>query len=333
MKIKSEWDLISKIQNLVREKGTGVPEELGRSMGEDCAVYKIAEARYGLFTTDISIENIHFRQDYSSPEEIGYKSMTGNLSDIISMGGSPVLALVSLGIPDDKEEEFVLDIYRGMLDACREPGTVIAGGDTSGSDTLIVSIAVYGECREREPVYRNGASAGDYIYVTGTPGESLAGLEILQRGSGRQMEKYGPLVEKHRRPSCRYDIMNDILDLYSPTAMIDISDGLLSDLGHICTESRRGFTLQKEKLPVSALLKEYCSEKERNPYEMVLTGGEDYQLLFTSALPPEKIPGGRTGDAVCMGEITDDGYCLEISGRKKEISITGFDHFTTGKEK
>lgn len=333
MNIKSEWDLISKIQKLVRGKGNSIPEELRGDIGEDCAVYKIADNRYGLFTTDISIENIHFTLEYSSPGDAGYKSMMSNLSDVVSMGGLPVLALVSLGIPDDKEEEFVLDLYRGMLEACAEPGTVIAGGDTSRSGNIIVSITVYGECREREPVYRGGAFPGNYIYVTGTLGDSSAGLDILKSGSREQRERYRPLIEKHIRPSCRYDVMEEIIEIYSPTAMIDISDGLLSDLGHICSESGRGFALQKEKIPVSSLLEEYCGENMKDAYDLALTGGEEYQLLFTSSLFPEEVPGNRTGDSVCIGKITDGGFTLEISGEKTEISITGFDHFQTGRGK
>jgi thiamine-monophosphate kinase len=259
--------------------------------------------------------------------------MTGNISDIVSMGGDPLLAMVSLGIPDDWEEESVLGAYRGMLEACSESECVIAGGDISGAENLILNIALYGECSEREPVYRNGASTGDYIYVTGSPGGSLAGLEILKSGSRELMEKYKPLVDTHRRPSCRYDIMKKILEVYKPTAMIDISDGLLSDLGHICSESGRGFSLQKERLPVSGILSEYCNEKKKDPYDLLLTGGEEYQLLFTSALSPEEIPESKTGDAVCIGKITGNGYTLEISGNKREISPAGFDHFKKGKGK
>ncbi len=327
MKIKSEQDLISKIERLIREKGGSVPEDLRKGIGDDCAVYKLDKSRYGLFTADLSIENTHFTREFSSPYDIGYKSMTGNISDIVSMGGVPLLAFVSLGIPGNTEEDFVLELYRGMLDACREPGAVIAGGDTSRSENITVSIALYGECREREPLYRSGASAGDHIYVTGNPGESLAGLKILKSGNRELLEKYRLLVDRHRKPSSRFDLIRDILETYSPTAMIDISDGLLLDLGRLCTESGRGFTLQREKLPVSALLREYCAGNNEDLYEIVLSGGEDYQLLFTSRLSPEEISDKKKGDTVCIGEISGGGYRVETAGIPEEVSLSGYDHF------
>ncbi|MFC1669767.1 thiamine-phosphate kinase [Spirochaetota bacterium] len=327
--IKSELKLIGKISKLINSKGMPYPEDLVTGIGDDCAVYKINDGKYALFTTDISIESSHFITKQTTPQNIGYKAMTSNISDIAAMGGVPKLAFVSMGIPEHTDEEYILSVYEGMVEAAGKWGTVISGGDTSGAKEIVINIMVYGECQQM-PILRNGANTGDTIYVTGTLGDSLAGMGILNSKKNKNKDKHPNLVEKHNRPQCRIDIAGSIVDKFSPTAMIDISDGLLTDLGHICLSSKKGFSLYEDKLPVSEELKKYLEMEKGHPGKFALFSGEEYELLFTSSK--------KRGDEALheidgikitpIGEIVDKKYYLISGEEKNEIEITGFDHFS-----
>lgn len=321
MKIRSEFGLIDKIRERVGKAGPPLPEELIMGIGDDAAVYRIPGGRYGIFTADISIESVHFILGMSTLRDIGYKAMAGNISDVAAMGGRPRLAFISLGIPEGMEEEDVLSIYDGMMDAARPTGTVIAGGDTSRSGELIVSIALYGEA-ETLPVLRSTAREGDRIYLTGSTGRSLAGLEVLKSGDRNLADEYRDLVERHLRPPGRADLTETIMREYGPTSMTDISDGLLSDLGHICTQSGRGFLLERERIPVADALDRYCRGMKRDPWRYVLESGEEYELIFTSPLAES-----RHREITRIGEITKEGFLLHTGEETVSINLKGYDHF------
>ncbi|MCP4134458.1 MAG: thiamine-phosphate kinase [bacterium] len=324
MPIKSEWKLLDKIGETIGSRGLPCPRDLTTAIGDDCAVFRIGPDRYGIFTTDISIESTHFIIGKSSPQNIGYKAMSANISDIAAMGGKSRFAFVSLGVPPHIEEEFILSLYNGMLEAAGSAGTVISGGDTSRSRELVLNIALYGEVSGRKPVLRDGAQTGDTIYLTGTTGDSMAGLELVMEENKDLHKEFRSLIEKHTRPTARFSMVDFILKNYSPTSMIDISDGLLSDLGHIAEKSGKGFLLNKEKLPVSEDLKKYSLLFNKDPYKFVLESGEEYELLFTSS----KKAALESGVPITsIGTITDSGFSLSINGIKKDIAIRGFDHF------
>ena len=325
MTLPSEWEIIRRIKTLCNEQPT--PGALITGIGDDCAVFETAPGRYGLITADISIQNVHFRLDYCTPEEIGHKAMTGNISDIAAMGGMPLLAFVSLGIPGGFDPGDVESLYRGMIKAAGPAGPKIAGGDTSSSESLVISIAVYGEAGPEKPVMRNGACAGDTICLTGNVGGSLAGLEILA-GKRRHNGAFADLVSRHVSPRHRLDCAPEILGRFSPAAMIDVSDGLLSDLRHLCEASGTGFLLNGENIPLPAGLDRYASVMGRDPLDYALHSGEEFELLFTSKAAftePAKLENGVMVTPV--GFVTQGGFMLSYRGEKKEIEIVGYDHF------
>ncbi len=329
MKIESEWILLEKIRERIIEKGIETPHNLVVPVGDDCAVFDIDDKWYGLFTTDISIESVHFRKDLSSPEDIGFKSMMSNISDITAMGGLPKYALISIGVPAGCEEEFVLSIYDGLLEAAGPAGLAVAGGDISRSNELIINIALYGEVKKDQLIKRDGARNGDIIYMTGHTGDSKAGLEILQSAGKNTIREFKPLCEKHKRPIARFEIINDVINVFKPASMIDISDGLLSDLRHICEKSSCGFVLFQEKLPISSELMAYSEKMNKSPYHYVLTGGEDHELLFTSEKSLAEMMEMSINNIPItpIGEIIEKGFNIFKENKTVEISIAGFDHF------
>lgn len=330
MRIKSEWDLISSINELIRKKGPQ-PENLVEAIGDDCAVFNLDKKRFGLLTTDISIDSVHFRRDIASLEDIGYKAMTGNISDIAAMGGRPLYAFISAGIPETYSQEDVLAVYEGMLEAAAPAGVYIAGGDTSRAAEFILNIAVYGEVARKRLVTRAGARAGDTIYITGITGDSKAGLEILLSGDKRKKRSFPGLIKRHLRPAARFDIVDEIYDSFNPTAMTDISDGLLSDLSHICERSGRGFSLDEHKLPLSDELLRYKSDDFNSAYSYALSSGEEFELLFTSGrICRDKNISINGVNITPVGVVTSDGYYINRNNMQVEVTITGWDHFKEG---
>ncbi len=314
--INSEFRLIESIKervNLAQEVSgiiTGI--------GDDCAVYRISHNRFGLFSTDISIENVHFDLSYTSLFNAGYRSMTANISDIYAMGGKPVLALVSIGIPQSFTQQMIDDLYDGILTCAVKHGAFIAGGDTSKSEKLVINISIYGETSE--PVYRKGAEAGDRIYITGNTGLSKLGLDVLR--SKMNQGEFPKSTEKHLKPEPRGKLIDSILEDYFPSSMIDISDGLLIDLGHICTISKCGFELFEDKIPADGELKNFCLVKNIKVSEYSLYSGEEYELLFTTK---NEIPDNN--QITYIGNITANGYTLISGNIRSAIEINGHDHF------
>lgn len=316
--ITGEFRLIDLIKEKVNRTQGFHPGITG--IGDDCAVYRISHNRYGLFSTDISIEDVHFDLSYTSLFNAGYRSMTANISDIYAMGGNPVLALVSAGIPPHFTDKMADELYDGILECAGRYNTYIAGGDTSKSDKLVINISIYGETAS--PVFRKGAKPGDSIYVTGNTGLSRLGLEILQTGA--DISRYPRSVEKHLKPESGGKLIGTIIDDYSPTSMIDISDGLLMDLGHICSMNGCGFELFEERLPADMELKDYCTNKNISISEYSLYSGEEYELLFTSE---KEITGNRL--ITHIGSITAGGFFLVSGESRRPVITAGYDHFKT----
>lgn len=323
MNITSEWALIKKIKKMTASLPS--PGSLVAGIGDDCSIFKISKTKYGLISTDISIENVHFNKKFSSPEEIGYKAMVGNLSDIAAMGGLPLFAYVSIGIPKDLDEQFILKIYKGLIKAAKKNKTYIAGGDTSRSNEIIINISIYGETEKNYLIRREGTNIGDKIFITGHIGDSMAGLEILKNTIINK--KYSLLVNKHKKPEPRIFLSRSIINKFSPTAMIDVSDGLLSDLSHICENSGKGFLLDAENLPVSKSLIKYCLINNKNIYDYALNSGEEYELLFT-AKHDQKINKINGVIITQIGEIIKSGYLIKNDNIKKSVKISGYDHFS-----
>lgn len=279
-----EFDLI---RGLAREYSAGHPSIL-RGIGDDAAVISPSSNRWELFTTDLLAEGIHFDLKTATFPDIGFRAAAANLSDIAAMGGAPEYLLVSLAIPPKGTDRQVHQLYHGMMAACRPHKVRLIGGDTSASTgTWFINITLIGSIATRQALFRGGAKPGDDLYVTGTLGDSLAGLQLLRH---RRRKTAGPslsavhrrfLERRHLRPTARISEGRWLAQLRWVTSSIDISDGLSGDLRHICEESRAGAEVIVSSLPISSACRSYAESTGQDPGTLALAGGEDYELLFT----------------------------------------------------
>jgi thiamine-monophosphate kinase len=280
MKIKEigEFGFINRIKQDTVVK----PQNILRPIGDDSAVYSIDNGKVNLITTDMLIENVHFLMNRITPEDLGYKAIAVNLSDIAAMGARPEHAFISLGIPGDIPVDYLDSFYAGMKEIAKKYELNIIGGDTALSKSgFIINIAITGTAFPDKILYRNTALPGDKIFVTGCVGDSKAGLHILNNNDPSNIE-YPELIYAHNRP---YPYVDEGLFLSKSNgvhAAIDVSDGLVSDLGHIADESSTGYVLYADSIPVSETLKKFCAHLSFDVIEFAVTGGEDYVLVFTA---------------------------------------------------
>ncbi len=311
-----------------------------KGIGDDAAVIKYDNKFATVVTTDLLIEGIHFDLIYVPLKHLGYKAVMVNLSDIYAMNAKPQQILVSIGISNRFSLEAVEEIYDGMRMACERHGVDIVGGDTSTSKMgLILSITALGCVDPTEIVGRDGAGVHDLICVSGDLGSAYAGLQILERerkifleNPSVQPDVSGKdyLLERQLKPEARKDIIELFKTLgIKPTSMIDVSDGLSSELLHICTQSNVGCRIYEEKIPLDMMTEAVAQEFGMNPLIYALNGGEDYELLFT--LKIEEYPKVKdNADIIIIGHITDkkDGCKLELNGGQlSDISAQGWDSF------
>ncbi len=299
-------------------------------IGDDAAVMKMAASSVLLATTDMLIEHVHFDLSFTDFSSLGWKSAAVNLSDIAAMGGMPRFCLSSLAIPSGISVEAVKGFYRGFSSLLRAHDTMLVGGDMSSSKSgFIVSVAVLGETKKGMVISRTGAKPGDRVFVTGTLGDSGAGLEILKSGDRGQGADVRNLIEKHIRPVPRIEWGRQIALAKCASSMIDISDGLSSDLSHICDASGVGAVLFSDKIPFSTSLLKSAARLDKNPLHYALSSGEDYELLFTvptarmKTLETLRIPVTEIG-MITMG---NDLLMVNAAGRKTILKPTGYNHF------
>jgi len=314
--------------NLISRKVRSSPM-VSIGIGDDAAAFTLHEGCVALATSDMLVEGVHFDLSFCDPFRLGRKSLAVNLSDIAAMGGSPGCFLLSLAIPETLPVEFIELFTAGMLGLADEHGAVLVGGDTCASrGGLVISVTLYGEQKRERIVQRRGAHPGDAIFVTGTLGDSALGLELLLNGHGE-----GSCITRHLDPTPRVGEGMALAEAGLPTAMIDISDGLLADLGHILECSRVGARLHLERIPLSREFSAYLAALPERDYSLAISGGEDYELLFTA--PSDRQDAIRSLFAKLdtpvteIGEITDDsGRTVLLSeGRQVTVDRTGFDHF------
>lgn len=299
------------------------------NLGDDAAVIKSSPERFLIFTTDTLVEKIHFDLSYFTFEEVGWKAMVANLSDVAAMGGLPRFALVTIGLPKSMRVEDVLSIYSGMSKIARKYNCKIIGGDTTlVPRDLFISIALLGEVEKRYLVTRSGAKRGDLICVTGRLGEAQAGLEFLKK-YGR---KKPSLVRKHLKPEPRINQARALVRSLKINSMIDISDGFSSELVHLAEESRLGAVVREKDIPVSPKCLKPASLLKRSPLEWALTSGEEYELLFTV----DRKDGSRIDrvrkkvDFSVIGETVEKRLGVKLirkSGRPRNLKKMGFVHF------
>lgn len=320
-----------------------------KGVGDDCAVIKAysqplpkgkGEQPLTLMTTDMLLEGIHFNLEYVPLKHLGYKAAVVNFSDIYAMNGTPTQITVSLGISKRFSVEDIEALYAGVRLACERYGVDIVGGDTCASMTgLTISITCLGVAKEKDIVYRNGAKLNDLICVSGNLGTAYMGLQLLERermANAEQPDFEGKeyLLERQLKPEARRDILEALRKAgVKPTAMMDVSDGLSSELMHICSQSGVGCCIYEDKLPIDFEAAALAEEMNLNIVTCALNGGEDYELLFTCSLEDyEKlIP---IEDLYIIGHITKAEYGCNLIGRNGEeiaLKAQGWDAFTNDK--
>jgi len=300
-------------------------------IGDDAAAVEPAAGRVTLVTSDMLTEGIHFDLAFSPPELLGRKSLAVNLSDIAAMGGNPRHFLLSLAIPSHLPVEFIDRFSGGLLALAGEFGVTLIGGDTCASrEGLVISVTAMGEQLPHLVVSRGGARPGDLVFVTGTLGDSALGLRLLREGISS-----GPAVMKHLDPPPRVREGTALAGAGIPSAMIDVSDGLLADLGHILHLSGTGARIDLARIPLSAPCPPLPAGPGDDPYLLPLAGGEDYELLFTA-------PPARHGEAArlmeqlgtrlsVIGEITPSGGLQVVAGDGTPYrpASSGYNHFSS----
>jgi thiamine-monophosphate kinase len=324
----SERKLIEQIRRVAAKGGSVVT-----GIGDDCAVLSVPAGHEILVTTDFSIENVHFRRDWHPPALVGWRCLTRGLSDIAAMGGEPRAAFLSLAVAEDVPQKWVSDFLKGLLTLARKFKVPLAGGDTAQSVSGIqADIIVVGSVPKGKAILRSGAKPGDQIYVTGSLGASSAILRKLEL-STRSRSKFvslplflplplPPEILRQLRPLPRLAIGQWLRQHRVASAMIDLSDGLSTDLDHLCEESRVGAELIAEAIPRAWL----GADKAPVAMEFALHGGDDYELLFTAAgSVPAKVAGVKV---TRIGHIIKSrGMHLRSNGSSKPLKAGGWEHF------
>jgi thiamine-monophosphate kinase len=322
-------DLVAKMIEQSRDSQATSWKNLITGVGDDCAVWQGSTLNQ-LAKVDCQVEGVHFNLDMITWEDLGWKALAVNLSDIAAMGGFPRYALVSLGLPLDTEVENVVSLYKGMLKLAQQTGTAIVGGNMSGSPVLFVDVNVMGVTGNPEGKFlsRSAAKPGDRIAVTGWVGTSAAGLKMLKQNLKFEKTTADLLRQAFARPEPRL-IEGRILLEKGVQAGIDISDGLVADLMHICQASGAGAVLEAELIPIREEVK---SAFGINSFEMAISGGEDYQLLFT-AKPSiiEQVKKAADYPVTVIGEIVAGNIgqvvITDREGKRYQPQKTGWDHF------
>jgi thiamine-monophosphate kinase len=318
--------------DLIKQDTLVQPDNVVIGIGDDAAVLCPSPHHLQLFTTDMLVENVHFDLQTMSPWQLGYKAMAVNFSDIAAMGGEPKHAVISLAPTEHTSLEFIVSLYEGMKTICREYRVNIVGGDTVSSPSgLIINVAVLGEVEPERLVRRSGAQVGDLILVTGTLGNSSAGLDVLTHGVKDRYEFTGRLVAAHLTPRPQVAAAREI-GCYGPSSMDDISDGLASEANEIAAASKVGMKLYAGQIPLLTELRQAAVTFNKPALDYALYGGEDFQLLFT--MSPErfsKLPARVAAvDLTVIGEVVDAAagvLLVSECGQTAVLEPKGYNHF------
>ncbi len=309
-----EKHLIARIRK--RAQPGAAVAQVRRGIGDDSAVLRIPAGHEALVTTDFSLEGIHFRREWHPPESVGHRCLTRGLSDVAAMGGLPLAAFLSLAVPANLPQSWVDRFLAGLLKLARRFHTPLAGGDVAEWPAgVLADIVVLGSVPRGGAILRSGAKVGDGIYVTGTLGGSAAALAALRAGERLKARSY----QAHFFPTPRIAAGRVLRENRLATAMIDLSDGLSTDLAHICEESGVGAVVWEPEVPIAA--------EGGRATQLALHGGEDYELLFTSARRvPKKIAGitvTRIGEIIRGSKM----FLVDTHGRRHPFRAEGWEHF------
>ena len=316
-----EFKLIQKIKELTQNNNTN-----NLNIGDDCAVIKdISNDKDVLVTADILVENIHFSLEYYSFYDVGYKSAQANISDIICKGANPKNVFISLSIPKKINDENILEWYKGFIDACNPYNIEISGGDTTSSnDYFFISITLIGTIEKNKAILRSNAKEEDNVYVLGFVGESDLGLRKLLSGDFNYDNES---IKTHLRPKLFYNKWQEIIKKYKINSSIDISDGLLQDASHIAEESKKSIEIYENSN--WGLVNRFFNVNNKNYKEIlksILTGGEDYAIIFTSN---DEIP--EENNLIKIGKVKKySNYFIkfiDINNKEVHFDSLGFIHY------
>lgn len=337
MKIRDigEFGLIERIHT--RAGRSSYPVVIG--IGDDASVLDVGAGNQAVTTTDMLVEGIHFLRDAIDPYDLGFKSHAVNLSDIAAMGAVPAQSFLSFGLPPDMDVEIIDAFMDGFMEI--GDGVPLSGGDTvSSPEGWLISVTVIGIAPAGRVLRRDAARPGESIWLSGPAGDSAAGLSILLQRSEKVSEDNSRfLIQKHNQPLPQVRMGRILLESGISNSAIDVSDGLLQDLGHICESSKLGAELTLEDIPLSGPIKELASANKVDPYIWALRGGEDYSLLFTvkpeneaklvDIIEREKIQAAKIGKTV-----PGNGIVVYRDGSPMETGADGgFDHFRSDPDK
>ena len=332
----NERDLIRHIMTLAPEKSD---KDLLLAMGDDCAVLRKDTDRVLLYSTDALIETVHFDPGWHPPFQLGRKAVSVNVSDVAAMGGQPRYLLLSLGLRQDFDEQWAGELVRGVQHGCSQYNCLLIGGDTTASPGgTCLGVTVIGEMDKEQVLYRNGARAGDIVFVSGPLGSAAAGLDLFRQGCNGK-EEFAQLYHAHLDPCARVGLGTLLADSGLVHAMMDISDGLATDLGHICTASGRDGMIYADQLPAHPSLGQAARLLKTDPIHWMIAGGEDYELLVVA---PEdatkKLQETVAGSGYVLypvGRITagNQGKVLLANSAGSQdasavaVEFSGYDHF------
>lgn len=325
-----EFGLIDRVAQIL-----GVPSvEVVVGIGDDSAVLRCSQDFLLLFTTDALLEGVHFRQDFSLPEDVGWKTVAVNISDISAMGGMPTFGVLTLGLPSDTPLEWVEGFYRGVAESARAFGVEIVGGDTTASQQgVVINLALLGTVEPECLVLRQGAQIGDLVGVTGTLGDAAAGLALLK--AGIQSPEWDRCYRAHRRPLPRLAEARSAVKTRQIHSMIDLSDGLAGDLRRIGQGSGVGAIVEISRIPLSLECQRAAEALGQSPLEWALYGGEDYELLMTFPETSLEVVSQAVYQATGthltpIGRIVAEGFrLLWPDGSLEDLSLKGYEHFTS----
>ncbi len=330
-----EFGLIDRLESIL---GTPSDPNVIRTIGDDAAVYSIGGGKVHVVTTDALIENIHFDRAFMPMAFLGAKVMAVNVSDVVAMNAKPRYATIAIGLPHDVSVEMIEAVYTGIQKACKAYGVSLIGGDTTAAQRMTITVTVIGEADEDAIVYRHGAHIDDIVCVTGDLGASYAGLRVLleQRAALQKsgldfvpaLDGFRYVIQRHLTPTPRLTALDVLAKAgVKPSAMIDISDGLASEIEHICRQSHCGASLKATDLPIHKETRDTAAHFSQDADTYALYGGEDYELLMT--IRPDdwkKIPAGTL---TAIGTITDfEDIVIETpEGSRIQLKGRGYQHF------
>lgn len=305
-------------------RGRSRGSKVTKAIGDDCAVLRVLPGHDSLVTTDFTLEGIHFRRDWHPAESVGHRCLTRGLSDIAAMGGEPMAAFLSLAVPRDLPQAWVRRFARGLISLAERYGVTLAGGDTAESPNgILADVIVVGTAPMGNAILRSGARPGHRIYVSGKLGGSAAALVQMSAKPGKKPRPQD--YPRHFYPEPRVELGRALREKGLASAMIDLSDGLSTDLAHICEESGVGAEVEAERIPRARVGKP-AGDVE---IDLALHGGEDYELLFT-APAGKRIPTQLEGVALtCIGRITRERNMVlrNAKGVGSELVARGWQHF------